>query len=276
MPIPNIKTIYNDALYWATSSQSKNKAYHLTRTQEAILRKLIHYATKDEKISYSNTIISGHTFIDTEVLRKEIPKLVKKKYISSATTKVSDGGDVYTRRTMYIKWDTIQMVLNDIPTETSEPHPEPRPEKETPEKAPENQSPIVPEPESKEHEEAAFELTEEKENWLIKQVKKEQPDIDAASLKRLSPDVLTKFFYGDAGLWDIDENTIENLSQWRRYHVGGTQCKIYNANDDSQKLRVNIHDLDAYLESKGKQFSGFDFGDYQHIERYGLPKLEQA
>ena len=119
----SIQNMYSDALYWATSTQSKDKGYHTTRTLEAILRKLIHYSRKNEKITYSNSIIAQHTFMGEETIRKGIPKLTKIGFISTATFKISDNGEIKTRRTIFIKWDFIQTILDDVPKQekTEEP-----------------------------------------------------------------------------------------------------------------------------------------------------------
>ena len=111
----SIKNTYSDALYWATSTQSRDKGYHITRTQEAILRKLIHYSRKNEKITYSSEIIAQHTFLGEETIRKAIPKLAKKGLISTASIKIADNGEFKTRRTMYIKWDFIKTIGDVVP-----------------------------------------------------------------------------------------------------------------------------------------------------------------
>lgn len=111
----DIKKYYHDALYWATSTKTKGKKYHITRTEEAILRKLIHYSTSNEKITYSNEIITEHTFIGVETLKKAIPSLYKKGYISIAIFKIFDKGGPKTRRTIFIKWDRLKFILSEIP-----------------------------------------------------------------------------------------------------------------------------------------------------------------
>lgn len=284
MPTPNIKQIYHDALYWATSPKSKDKDYHLTRTQEAILRKLIHYTKKNEKITYSNELIGEHTFINPEVIRKEIPKLAKKKYISSASTTVLDGEEVFKRRTIYINWETITNVLNDIPQKETESLPtEPRPQSENNEAENKNQSPpnpIAKEPELKKVEESEpdiieFELTDEKANWLLDLVKNEDPNVTIADIEKFDEVALQHAIYGDNGLWEINQDTIENKYQWRIYSPGGSQCRVYHPTEENYSVRVNIHDLEAYLESKGLSFKDFNQSIYNEISHYGLPKREE-
>lgn len=111
----SLKNKYNDVLYWATSKQAKGKDYQITRTEEAVLRKLIHYDKSNPKITYSNSIIAEHTFMGEESVKKAIPKLAKKRYISTATYKITDDGAIKTRRTIFVKWDFIETVLGDIP-----------------------------------------------------------------------------------------------------------------------------------------------------------------
>jgi len=88
-----IKKHYSDALYWATSPQSREKDYHMTRLQESILRKLIHYSKSNEKISYSNSIIAEHTFLSEDTLKKEIPKLSRMGLISPASIRIYNKGE---------------------------------------------------------------------------------------------------------------------------------------------------------------------------------------
>lgn len=115
----DIKKYYHDALYWATSTKTKGKTkgkdYHITRIEEAILRKLIHYSTSNEKITYSNEIITEHTFIGVATLKKAIPSLCKKGYISFSLNKIFDKGVTKTRRTIFIKWDRLEFILLEIP-----------------------------------------------------------------------------------------------------------------------------------------------------------------
>jgi DNA-binding Lrp family transcriptional regulator len=111
-----IQEIWADALYWATSPKSKKKKYHLTRVDESILRKLIHYSRKNEKITYSNELISKHTFLSDSQLRKSIPRLDKKGYIRDITFGYNDeNGKHKSRRIINILWSFIETVLADIP-----------------------------------------------------------------------------------------------------------------------------------------------------------------
>lgn len=249
MPTNDIKKIYNDALYWASSNQSKGKDYHLTRTQEAILRKLIHYSTKDSKITYSNDLISEHTFIDSEVIRKEIPKIVKKGFLSSASITVSDNGEIYKRRTLFVKWDFIQQVLNDIQS--------------------------VKESKSLESTQHKLELTQEKIDWLLPLMQNYDKSNTIDNILALSQEQLILAFYGENGYWIVDENTIENKYQWRIRNTSGSKCEVYNAYNTTQNMKINVHDLEAYLDEKSMTFIDFDLSIYEEIMQNGLPKREE-
>jgi hypothetical protein len=115
----NIKQTYADALFWAISPKSKGQPYHITRTQESILRKLIHYDASNPQITYSNELIGQHTFIESSTIEKVIPALTKKKYIKTITFQINDGnGKITSRRTINIKWDFINEVLAEVPVAT--------------------------------------------------------------------------------------------------------------------------------------------------------------
>lgn len=117
----NIKQIYADALFWAMSPKSKDKPYHITRTQESILRKLIHYDFKNPKITYSNELIGQHTFIESSTIEKVIPALTKMQYIKTITFQINNGsGKITSRRTININWGFIQEVLAEVPVITEE------------------------------------------------------------------------------------------------------------------------------------------------------------
>ena len=110
-----IKQTYSDAMYWATSNQSKTNDYHLTRTEEAILRKLIHYSTRNEKITYSNRLVAKHTFIDETQVEKAIPRLTKIGYLKTISFTINDGGKIVKRRTINVNWEFLERISNEIP-----------------------------------------------------------------------------------------------------------------------------------------------------------------
>lgn len=112
----NIKQTYADALFWAMSPKSKDKPYHITRTQESILRKLIHYDCSNPKITYSNEVIGQHIYLEASTIEKVIPALTKMKFIKTITFQVNDGsGRITSRRIININWDFIKEVLTEVP-----------------------------------------------------------------------------------------------------------------------------------------------------------------
>ncbi len=112
----SIQQTYADALFWAMSPKSKGKPYHITRTQESILRKLIHYDASNPKITYSNELIGQHTYIKSSTIEKVIPALTNKQYIKTITYQINDGsGKITSRRTISINWDFIKGVLAEVP-----------------------------------------------------------------------------------------------------------------------------------------------------------------
>ncbi len=111
-----IKKTYSDALFWAMSPASKGKPYHITRTEESILRKLIHYDSTNPKITYSNQWIANHTFLDVTTIEKAIPSINKKGFITTVSIKINDGnGGITSRRTINLNWDFVSKVLVDVP-----------------------------------------------------------------------------------------------------------------------------------------------------------------
>jgi hypothetical protein len=121
----SIKNTYHDVLFWATSPLSKGTKYHLTQREETILRKLIHYDNSNKYISYSNSVISMHTYVSEVHLKKIIPSLFRKEYIDVSLNKVSREGQIITYRTIRINWNTIEQAFNNLPIQQAiEPAPE--------------------------------------------------------------------------------------------------------------------------------------------------------
>jgi hypothetical protein len=124
---------YNDALYFASSYLTKKESFHLTSTQERILRKLLHYNSKNSKITYSNELIAEHTFTNFKMVEREIPKLVSMGYIKSFVTLISDGDMIKSRRTININWEKFNEIINLLPSkfiEIDEPQLEEEPKTE--------------------------------------------------------------------------------------------------------------------------------------------------
>lgn len=112
----SIKNTYADALYWAMSPKSKDKPYHLTRTEESVFRKLTRYDKKNPKITYSNELIAEHTFLDITTIEKAIPSLNKKQWIKTINFQINDGsGKITSRRIININWEFVAQVLSEVP-----------------------------------------------------------------------------------------------------------------------------------------------------------------
>jgi hypothetical protein len=103
-------------LFWVTSPKSKHKPYHLTRTRESILRKLIEFDSENPNINHSNKIISERTFIKTSTIEKVIPALIKMGYIKTITSRINDGsGQINYKRIIKINWKFIKKIMSDVP-----------------------------------------------------------------------------------------------------------------------------------------------------------------
>tara|TARA_Y100000815_G_C13223010_1_gene455087 strand:+ start:29 stop:865 length:837 start_codon:yes stop_codon:yes gene_type:complete len=277
MKTHSIKKIYADALYWASSNLSKDKDYHITRTQEAILRKLIHYSTKKDSITYSNSIISQHTFMGEETIRKNIPELAKKGYISTACMKITDGGQIKTRRTILIKWDFIEKVLADVPkveTTSTETIVEEQQEKVIQMDKPIEQKAIEKSDAKEDTALPRVEITDEKLDWLKRKVKK--PTLTKEDLNLLDTDELYKLFYGDDGIWHIDKYSMENQHRIKLVHRGGSIGKLYNNRTHNDRMEVNVGDLDYLFTQSEITFKDFTLDMYKTIKKYGLDKIPKS
>lgn len=294
----SIRNTYSDAIYWATSTQTKGKGYHITRTLEAILRKLIHYSKSNEKITYSNEIIGQHTFIGEETIRKSIPLLAKKGFISTANHKIFDG-EFKERRTIYIKWDFIEWILSQIPTQ------EVSKEAETEiEDALEPTDSILVEPEveqevliaadmnledEKEDTKSTAELaqltsystsstlatpniaiTNEKFQFLKRL--SNNPELSIEEIESWGQDAIKELFYGDNGIWVINDSSLENHYLIKYVHRGGSKFNLYNKNQINDQLELNVDDFNYYMEVRGIEFKDFSAKDYSTIKSYGLMK----
>jgi hypothetical protein len=111
----DIKNIFNDALYWATSPQSKEKGYHISRVHDSVLRKLIHYCKNKEQVYYTNDVIASHTYLGEEQIKKSIPLLDKKRFINcSYTSRRDDNGNIIKRRGISINWPTFEKIMDEL------------------------------------------------------------------------------------------------------------------------------------------------------------------
>jgi hypothetical protein len=283
------QNMYSDVLYWATSTQSKDNGYHITRTQEAILRKLIHYSRSNEKITYSNEIIAEHTFMGEETIRKAIPEIAKKGFISTAVSKIFDSGEFKTRRTIYIKWDFIESVLVDVPkkedtsnvtTSTSTSLNENLTEieilpiiDESDLNSKTNQAPVKSISnliKSEIFEIPEIVITDEKFKWL-REVSK-IPTLTKEDVLEKGQEVLKQIFYNDTGIWKINNDSHENQYRIKLTHRGGSIGSLYDNSKNGEKLSINIYDFGYYLNQKGIKFDKFTPSMYKDIKAYGLIK----
>lgn len=284
----SIKNTYSDALYWATSTQTKNEGYHLTRTEEPILRKLIHYSRsketnrKSESITYSNTIIAKHTYMGEETIRKAIPRIAKKGWISTAAIKIVNGGEIKTRRTIFIKWDFIQNVLDNIPkekvtedsktlednvqelTEVPEPQPIELPKNEDKQASITKltTSDIYPIPE--------IVITDEKLKWVQDLTKNRS--LSKEELTATGQDLLHELFYNGTGIWQINKDSMENHYRIKFTHRGGSLGHIYDNSQSNDRIQISVNDFKYYLDQRGIEFSQFTPKMYKGIKTYGLSK----
>lgn len=112
----DIKNIYNDALYWATSPQSKDKGYHISRVHDSVLRKLIHYCKNKERVFFTNDVIAKHTYLGEEQVKKSIPLLEKKGFIKCLHISTRDeNNNIIKRRGISINWPTFEKIMDELP-----------------------------------------------------------------------------------------------------------------------------------------------------------------
>tara|TARA_R110000751_G_scaffold260701_1_gene360075 strand:+ start:1403 stop:2203 length:801 start_codon:yes stop_codon:yes gene_type:complete len=110
------KKYYEDVLNYASSLPSTNEV-SLSPFEVRVLRKLIHIGNTNPKITYSNENLSKLLYCPDSVktIKKVIPKLVKKKYIKSISSVISDGKSINKRRVININWEKIEEVFNILP-----------------------------------------------------------------------------------------------------------------------------------------------------------------
>ena len=283
-----IKTTYSDALYWSMSPMSKDKKYHLTRLNESILRKLIHYDNSNIKITYSNEWISKHVFLDITQIEKSIPHLEKKGFINCITySKKNKNGEMIKRRIININWDFIQQVLSEVP-ELKFIEKEIDAAAEIPNESDgEIQSP---QEDDTKHEAIKIEaetpstnvdfnvheyLTERKLEYAKKMLL-EKFDYDI--LLTISKEKLDKFFYQNDNVWYLktmnDDNEVlcENIHGVNfRYAGVGTRFNLFtiDKNDkETDSFQLSLSDFDNYLESNNIKFGDVTLDNYETLRQF--------
>lgn len=283
-----IKTTYSDALYWSMSPMSKDKKYHLTRLNESILRKLIHYDNSNIKITYSNEWISKHVFLDITQIEKSIPHLEKKGFINSITySKKNKNGEMIKRRIININWDFIKEVLSEVPKLEFI-------EKETDADA-EISNEIKDEdeaPQDDNNKKEAIEIEAETPStnvdfnvheYLTKRKLKFAKtlildDSKIELLFILDKNELDKFFYHNNNIWEIKTLDADNEDLWENIHgvnlryIGtGSRLNLFtiDKNDkETDSFQLNWSDLDNYLESKNIKFGDITLDNYETLRQF--------
>jgi len=273
--------MYSDALYWATSPLTKGREYHIALREETVLRKLIHYSKKNEKITYSNEIIGKHTFLKVTTIEKVIPELVNLGYIRSIVSTGQDGGNYFTRRIINIKWEKLAFVLSEIPNDDElECEAIPKPEVISEEKQVEEVVPVVekkavldvipierpnPSPEKNDGNKG-FKLTEEKIDWIIKIGENSGKEVTKELIKSFKDEELLGLFYGEDGVWSVGRNLYENEHLIRIERNIGTRCKLINTNVKKDYVYIDQRRLAKTLEDNQTEFR------YITVEMYQLIK----
>lgn len=283
-----IKTTYSDALYWSMSPMSKDKKYHLTRLNESILRKLIHYDNSNIKITFSNEWISKHVFLDITQIEKAIPHLEKKGFINSITySKKNKNGELIKRRIININWDFIQEVLSEVP------------ELEFIEKETDADAEISNEiddkieaPQEDNIEKVAVEIKAKTpstkvdfnvQEYLTKRkmefAKNElSVDYNFDILFTMKKEELDKYFYQNENVWYIKtiannkEDLWENIHGVNLRYIGtGTRLNLFtiDKNDiETDSFQLNWSDLDNYLDSNNIKFGDVTLDNYETLRQF--------
>lgn len=283
-----IQTTYSDALYWSMSPMSRDKNYHLTRLNESILRKLIHYDKKNKKITFSNQWISKHVFLDITQIEKAIPHLEKKGFINCITySKKNKDSKMIKRRIININWDFIKEVLSEVPKLEFI-------EKETDADA-EISNEIdgkIEAPQEDNIEKEAIEIEAETpstkvdfnvQEYLTKRklefLKKEFSDkFDYDILLTISKEKLDKYFYFKENIWEIKTLEADREDLWENIHgvnlkyIGaGSRLNLFiiDKNDkETDSFQLNWSDLDNYLESKNIKFGDVTLDNFETLRQF--------
>lgn len=283
-----IQTTYSDALYWSMSPMSRDKNYHLTRLNESILRKLIHYDKKNNKITYSNEWISKHIFLDITQIEKSIPHLEKKGFINCITySKKNKNGELIKRRIININWDFIKEVLSEVPELKFL-------EKETDvaEQISNESDAIIEGPQEDNPKKVAVEIKaktpstkvdfnvhEYLTNRKLEFAKNELLEkFNYDHFLIASKENLDKYFYQNDNIWYIKTLTKDKEDLWENIHginlkyVGaGSRLNLFtiDKNDnETDSFQLNWSDLESYLESKGINFGDVTLDNFETLRQF--------
>lgn len=283
-----IKKIYSDALYWSMSPMSRDKKYHLTRLNESILRKLIHYDKKNKKITFSNQWISKHVFLDITQIEKAIPHLEKKGFINCITySKKDKNGKLIKQRIINVNWDFIQHVLSEVPelkfTEK---------ENDGIEQKTNESDGKIEDPQEDNIDKEAIEIETEtpstKVNFNVQEYLTKRKlefaktlildDSKIELLFILDKNELDKFFYHNNNIWEIKTLDADNEDLWENIHgvnlryIGvGSRLNLFtiDKNDkETDSFQLNWSDFDKYLESNNIKFGDVTLDNYETLKRY--------
>jgi hypothetical protein len=288
-----IKETYSDALYWAMSPKSKDFNYHLTRVNESILRKLIHYDKKGSKITYSNELIARHTYLDVSQIKKGIPSLNKIGFIKTITFQVNEGGKITSRRIINIDWEFITEVLASIPKVDST--------KETEEllACVANDTDIAIEAEpinniEQESKEVSVEIiqpfqsdsTDFNINEFLTPVKvafAKKLGYSEDELMFLNREEIDKFFFND-GIMKIKtveknkEDWWENIYGITLRYMGAGSILSLAINDSDYKLRESFRlswtDFNKYLDGRSIEFGALTQDNFYTLKQYEKKALQ--
>jgi len=283
-----IKKIYSDALYWSISPMSRDKKYHLTRLNESILRKLIHYDNSNIKITYSNEWISKHVFLDITQIEKAIPHLEKKGFINCITfSKKNKNGEMIKRRIININWDFIKEVLSEVP-EVKFIEKETRADAEIPNESDgEIQSPQEDDTKQETIEIEAetpstnvdFNVHEYLTNRKVEFAKNElSVDNNFDILFTMNKEELDKYFYQNANVWYIKtiannkEDLWENIHGVNLRYIGaGSRLNLFtiDKNDkETDSFQLSWSDFENYLESNNIKFGDVTLDNYETLRQF--------
>ena len=283
-----IKKIYSDALYWSMSPMSRDKKYHLTRLNESILRKLIHYDKKNKKITFSNQWISKHVFLDITQIEKAIPHLEKKGFINCITySKKDKNGKLIKQRIINVNWDFIQHVLSEVPELKFTEKENDGTEQKTNESDGKIEAPqevnIEKEAIEIETETPSTKLNFNVQGYLTKRKLEFAKtlildDSKIELLFILDKNELDKFFYHNNNIWEIKTLDADNEDLWENIHgvnlryIGtGTRLNLFtiDKNDkETDSYQLNWSDFNNYLESKNIQFGDVTLDNYETLRQF--------